>query len=109
MGLGGGGADAVGVIAVQAGGGDLDGFDDGRGGDACFIHGGGGGDDRDDLDRIARVSWGGRLGCCDFEGEDLFDGEVLRGENSVQAFEGEGAFAIEEIRDMCLRTCSSCK
>jgi hypothetical protein len=42
------------------------------------------------------------LSCCDFEGEDLFDGEILRGENAVEAFEGEGAFAIEEIRDMGL-------
>jgi hypothetical protein len=90
------------VIAVEAGGGDLDGFDDGRGGDASFVHGGGGGDDGEDLSGIARVGWGGGLDCCDFEREDLFDGEILRGENAVQAFEGEGAFAIEEIRDMRL-------
>jgi hypothetical protein len=30
----------------------------------------------------------------DFEGEDLVDGEVLRGEDSIEAFEGERAFAI---------------
>ena len=40
LGVGGGGADAVGVIAVEPGGGDLDGFDDGRGGDSGLVHGG---------------------------------------------------------------------
>ena len=81
--VGGGGADAVGEIAVQAGGGDLDGFDDGRGGDAGLVHGGGGGDDGDDLDGVAGVGGNGGLGGGDLEREDLIDGEVLRGEDSV--------------------------
>ena len=38
----------------------------------------------------------------DFEWEDLVDGEVLGGEDAVEAFEGEGAFAIEEVGDMGL-------
>jgi hypothetical protein len=61
LGVRGGGADAVGVIAVEAGGGDLDGFDDGRGGDTGFVHGGGGGDDGDDLDGVAGLSRDGGL------------------------------------------------
>jgi len=95
----------AGAVVVQAGGGDLDGFDDGRGGDAGLVHGGGGGDDGDDLGGIAGVGWDGGLRrgeSVDLEGQDLVDGEVLRGEDAVEAFEGEGAFAVEEIRDMRL-------
>jgi hypothetical protein len=42
-------------------------------------------------------SGGGEL-----EREDLVDGEVLRGEDAVEAFEGEGAFAVEEVGDVRL-------
>jgi hypothetical protein len=36
------------------------------------------------------------------ERQELIDGEVLRGENAVEAFKGEGAFAVQEVRDMGL-------
>jgi hypothetical protein len=100
--VGGGGADAVGVIAVESGGGDLDGFDESRWIDAGLVHGGRGRDDGDDLDRVAGVGGDGGLGCGEVDGENLIDGEVLRGEDAIEAFEGEGAFAVEEIRDMGL-------
>jgi hypothetical protein len=46
---------------------------------------------------------GGRLCCCvEIDWEDLIDGEVLRGEDAVEAFEGEGSFAIEEVGDVGL-------
>jgi len=94
------------VIAVEAGGGDLDGFDDRCGGDADLIHGGRGRDYRDDFDGVTRLDreWGGDggVGGGDLEREDLVDGEILRGEDPVEAFEGEGTFLIEEIGDVGL-------
>jgi hypothetical protein len=99
VGVFGGGA---GAVVVQAGGGDLDSFDDGRGEDAGFVHGGGGGDDGDDLGGIAGVSGNGGLCRGEVEGQDLVDGEVLRGEDTVEAFEREGAFAVEEVGDVGL-------
>jgi hypothetical protein len=58
-----------------------------------------GGNDGDDFDGVAGLdgSGGGEL-----EREDLVDGEVLRGEDAVEAFEGEGAFAIKEVGDVRL-------
>jgi len=97
VGVFGGGA---GTVVVQARGGDLDGFDNGGGGDAGLVHSRGGGDDGDDLGWVAGVDGGLRGG--EVEREELVDGDVLRGEDSVQAFEGERAFAIEIIRDMRL-------
>ncbi len=44
----------------------------------------------------------GGLGGGDLQREDLVDGEVLRGEDSVEAFERKRTFAIEEVRDMRL-------
>ena len=32
----------------------------------------------------------------------MVDGELLRGEDAIEAFEGEGSAAIEEVRDMGL-------
>jgi hypothetical protein len=72
----------AGTVVVQAGGGDLDGFDDGGGGDAGFVHGGGGGDDGDDFDGVAGLGGSAGMGVgggLHFEGEDLVDGEVLGG------------------------------
>jgi hypothetical protein len=94
----------AGAVVVQAGGGDLDGFDDGGSGDAGLVHGGGGGDDGDDFDGVA-----GRDGSSggEVEREDLVDGEFLRGEDAVETFEGEGALAVEEVGDVSLRTCSN--
>lgn len=92
VGVFGGGASTV---VVQAGGGDLDGFDDGRGRDAGFVHGGGGGDDGNDFDWITGLNRG--LGGGDVAREDLVDGEVLGGEDAVEALEGEGAFSVEEV------------
>jgi hypothetical protein len=37
------------------------------------------------------------MGCLNFKGEELVDGDVLRGEDAVEAFEREGSFAVEEI------------
>jgi hypothetical protein len=84
----------AGAVVVQAGGGDLDGFDDGGSGDAGLVHGDGGGDDGNDFDGVAGLDG---CGSSEIEREDLVDGEVLRGEDAVKAFEGEGAFAVEEI------------
>jgi hypothetical protein len=100
--VGGGVADAVGEIAVQAGGGDLDSFDDGGRGDAGLVHRGGGGDHGDDLDGIAGLGGDGELCGGDVERQDLVDGEILRGEDAIEAFEREGTLAIEEVRDVGL-------
>ena len=99
MGVSGGGA---GAVVMQARGGDLDGFDDGGGGDARLVHGGGGGDDRNDLGGVAGVGWDGGLCGVEVYRQNLIDGEILRGQDAVEAFEGESAFAIEEIGDMGL-------
>jgi hypothetical protein len=96
MGVGSGGP---GAVVVEAGGGDLDGFDDGCGRDTGFVHGGGGGYDRNDLGGIAV---GDRSGGGEVEGKYLVDVEVLRGEDAVEAFEREGALSIEEVGDMSL-------
>jgi hypothetical protein len=102
----GGGPDAVSMIAVETGGGDLDGFDDGCGGDAGLVHGGGGGDDGDDLEGVAGLGRGVGgdwvLGGGELEREDLVDGEILGGEDAVEAFEGEGTFLIEKVGYMGL-------
>jgi hypothetical protein len=45
---------------------------------------------------------GSRLRGGDLKGEDLIDGEVLGGEDAVEAFEGEGSFAVEEVGDVRL-------
>jgi hypothetical protein len=92
----------AGAVVVEARGGDLDGFDDGGGGDAGFVHCGGGRDDGDDLGGIAGVDWEGRLGSGQVYWQELVDGEVLRGEDAVEAFEGKATLAIEEIGDMRL-------
>jgi hypothetical protein len=42
------------------------------------------------------------LGSGQVERQELVDGEVLRGEDAVEAFEGKGTLAIEEIGDMRL-------
>jgi hypothetical protein len=94
--VGGGGA---GTVVVEARGGDLDGFDDGCGRDAGLVHGGGGGDDRNDLGGVAG---GDGSGGGEVEGKNLLDVEVLCGEDTVEAFEREGALAVEEVRDMSL-------
>jgi hypothetical protein len=96
VGVGGGGA---GAVVVESRGRDLDGFDDGRGGDAGLVHGGGGRDDRNDFDGVAR---GNGSGGGQFEGKNLVDVEVLRCEDAVEAFEREGSLSIEEVRDMSL-------
>ena len=38
----------------------------------------------------------------DLEWKDLVDGQVLGGEDAVEAFEGEGSFTVEEVRYMGL-------
>jgi hypothetical protein len=98
-GVGGRGAGAVGMIAVKARGGDVDGLDDGGGGDVGFVHGDGGRDDGDRFYGVAGLELGGGL---EIEREKLVDGDVLGGENAVEAFEGEGTFAVEEIGDVGL-------
>ena len=46
------------------------------------------------------------VGGLEFDGEELVDCDVLGGEDAVEAFEGEGSFAVEEIRDVrLLETC----
>ena len=92
----------AGAVVVQAGGGDLDGFDDGGWGDAGLVHGGGGGDDGNDLYGFAGLGGDGRVGGGEVERQNLVDSEVLRGEDAVEAFEGERAFAVEEVRDVGL-------
>ena len=87
---------------MEAGGGDLDGFDDGRGGDAGFVHGGGGRDDGNDLYWVAGLGRDGGLRGGDVERQNLVDAEILRGEDAVEAFEREGTFAVEEVRDVRL-------
>jgi hypothetical protein len=37
------------------------------------------------------------LGRGEVERQDLIDGEILRGEDAVEAFEREGTFAVEEV------------
>ena len=86
---------------MQARGGDLDGFNDGCGGDADLVHGGGGGDDGNDLCWVAGLGRDGGLRG-DVERQNLVDAEILRGEDAVEALEGEGTFAVEEVRDVRL-------
>jgi hypothetical protein len=98
----GGGA---GTVVVQAGGGDLDGFDDGGWSDAGLVHGGGRGDDGNNFYWVAGLD--GSRGGSEVEWEDLIDGEVLRGEDAVEAFEREGALAVEEVGDVGLQLIGS--
>jgi hypothetical protein len=42
------------------------------------------------------------VGGGEVEGQNLVDGEVLRCEDAIETFEGERAFAFEEVRDMGL-------
>ena len=56
------------------------------------------GDYGNDLGGIPVMDGGSRLRGGDLKGEDLIDGEVLGGEDAVEAFEGEGSFAVEEVR-----------
>lgn len=74
-----------------------------------LVHGGGGGDNGDGLGGVGGVGLegvGGLGGCFQNNGEELVDGDVLGGEDAVEAFEGEGSFAVEEIRDVRrLETC----
>jgi len=44
----------------------------------------------------------GRVGGGEVERQNLVDGQVLRGEDAVETFKGERAFAVEEVRDMGL-------
>src|SRR2546430_1826862 len=80
------------------------GFRGGRGGrgDAGFIHGGGRGDGGDDFDGIAGLGGDGGLRGGEIERQELIDGEVLRGEDAVEAFQREGSFAVKEVRDVRL-------
>lgn len=93
----------AGAVVLEAGGGNRDGFDDGGERDVGVVHGGGGRDDGDGLDGISQGGLGGvDVRCEEVWWEELVDGDVLGGENAVQAFEGEGSPAIEKIRDMGL-------
>ena len=90
----------TGAVVVQAGGGDLNGFNDGGRGDAGVVHGGRGRDDGDDLRWVATGrGWGGGS---ELEGEDLVYGEVLRREDAVEPLEGERTLPIEEVGDVGL-------
>ena len=44
----------------------------------------------------------GGVGGLNFQGQKLIDGDVLGCEDAVEAFEGEGAFAVEEVGDVGL-------
>ena len=90
----------TGAVVVQAGGGDLDGFDDGGGGDAGLVHGGGGRDDGDDFDGVAGGDGSGGGG--EVEREDVFDVEMLGGEDAVEAFEREGTLVVKEVGNVGL-------
>jgi hypothetical protein len=48
------------------------------------------------------VDWDGGLGGGEVQRQDLVDGEILRGEDAVEAFERERALSIEEVGDMRL-------
>jgi hypothetical protein len=76
----------------------VNGFDDRSGTNLGFIHSGGGGDNGDCVDGIGG-RWGGSA---EIKGHDLIHGEVLRSENSVESFERERTFAIEEVGDVRL-------
>lgn len=83
--------------ALKPGEGEVKRLDDGGGGDAGLRKGGRRGDDGDTGDCICRSA--GRV---EIKRQKLVDGELLGGEDAVQAFEGEGAAAVEEVRDMGL-------
>jgi len=88
----------TGAVIVEAGGGDLKGLYDGRGRDAGVVHGSRWRDDGDGLDGIAHLDGRRWLDCRgEVEGQDLIDGEVLGGEDAIEAFEGECALAVEEV------------
>jgi hypothetical protein len=88
------------TIVLKPGGGDVNGLDDRAGTDLGFVHSGRGRDDGDCVDGIG----GGRgVGCGEeLKRHDLIDGELLRGEDAVEAFERKSALAIEEVGDMGL-------
>jgi hypothetical protein len=93
----------AGAVVVEAGGGDVDGFDDRGGGEAGLVHGGGGGDDGNDFDGVAGLGGGGGS---EVKREDLVDGDFLRFEDAVEAFEGEGTLLVEEVGDVrLLKSC----
>jgi hypothetical protein len=48
------------------------------------------------------MGYDGSLGGGEIEREELVDGDALRGEDAVEAIEGEGSFSVEEIRDVGL-------
>jgi hypothetical protein len=83
------------AVVVEAGGGDMKGLDDGGGGDSGVVDGGGGRDDGDGFYGVAGGLGGDGV---EFKWQDLLDGEVLRAEDSVEALEGEGTLAVDEIR-----------
>ena len=96
FGTGGGDARAG---AIQPGCGQVKRLDDGRCRDTHLSHGRRGRDDWDDLDRVGSAGEGLSR---DFNRDELVDGEALRLKDAIQAFEREGATAIEEVRDMRL-------
>ena len=89
----------AGAIVAQPGGGDLEGLDDGGGGDACLVHSGGGRDDRNNLHGVAGKFGGDGV---EFQRQNLLHGKALRGKDTVEAFEREGAFTVEEVGDVRL-------
>lgn len=99
VGVFGGGA---GAVVVEARGGDLEGFDNRARGDASVVHSDGGGDDGYNFCGITDGLRGGRRGGGQIDGEKLFYSNILRGEDAVQTFEREGAFAIKEVGNVRL-------
>lgn len=104
------------AVFMEERGGDGNVFEDGVRGNDLGFHGDRGRNKRDGLNGSGLGGGRGRRGeggsgrvevdvAGAFEevgGEDLVDGEVLGGENSVEAVEREGSLAIEEVRDVSL-------
>ena len=92
----------AGGTAIEAAGGEVEGFDDGRGGDARLGEGGGRADDGDARHGVCGGAGDGDGRGSEIEREELIDGELLRSEDAIEAFERESAPAVEEVGDVGL-------
>ncbi len=89
----------TGVVVLEPGHGDMNGFDDRSRPNLGFIHCGRRRYNGDGIDRIGRRRGRRRA---ELKGHYLIHGEVLRCEDAVKPVERQGTFSIEEIGDVGL-------
>ena len=89
--------DGARMAAIEAAGGEVKRFDDGGRSYPGLGEGGCGGDDGNPLDGVGGGGRGGEI-----DRQELIDGELLCLKHPIEAFERQGAAAIEEVRDVSL-------